>query len=192
MTNVTESWSAIEGVLSEETRDVFRALGKPVGDAKLRRLEGKVPAPLPKDFVESLKIHNGLRNSYLGQIRLFNYWALLPVDAILTEWKTMTELQAECEFGGCQFEVVPRIKNDAHWRPGWVPIMDADGDKIVLDLDPGPGGTVGQVFEWSNSGSFAMRLLADSYGEWLSGIAGRLSRREFRRDDDGGLWMEAE
>jgi len=35
----------------------------------------------------------------------------LPLNAILAIWKTMTDLQAECGFGGCQFEVTPRIKN---------------------------------------------------------------------------------
>jgi cell wall assembly regulator SMI1 len=192
MTNVSASWRMIEDVLRENAHSVFVALRKPATDAQLRRLANKLDVELPKDFVQSWKIHDGLRDSFLGQIRLFNFWAFLPLSAIQTVWKTMTDLQAECGFGGCQFEVTPRIKNDAHWRVGWVPFMDADGDKVVIDLDPGPRGKVGQVFEWSNSGSFPMRLLADSFGDWLSGVAERFSKRRFRLDEFGAIWLDDE
>ena len=192
MTSVPAAWRLIEDVLRENAHTVYLALRKPATDTQLHCLESKVGAKLPKDFVKSWKIHDGLRDSYLGQIRLFNYWALLPLNAIHVAWKTMTDLQAKCGFGGCQFEVTPRIKNDAHWRVGWVPFMDADGDKVVIDLDPGPNGKPGQVFEWSNSGSFPLRLLADSFGDWLSGVAERFSKRQFRLEEIGGIWLDRE
>jgi cell wall assembly regulator SMI1 len=192
MASVSTSWRLIEEVLQENAHSVFRALRKPVSDTLLGRLEAQLPAKLPRDFVQSLKVHDGLRNSYLDRVRLFNYWALLPVNAIRREWKMLTDLQAECGFGGCQFKVTPRLKNDAHWRPAWVPLMDADGDKLVMDLDPGPKGKVGQVFKWSNSGSFPMRVLADSFGEWLAALAEALSKRQFRLDEFGGIWLENE
>jgi cell wall assembly regulator SMI1 len=192
MASVSASWQMIEGVLRENAHSVFLALRKPATDTQLRRLESKLGTRLPTDFARSWKIHDGLRDSYLGQVRLFNNWAFLPLNSVLAVWKMITDLQAECEFGGCQFKVTPRIKNDAHWRAGWVPFMDADGDKVVLDLDPGPKGKVGQVFEWSNSGSFPMRLLADSFGDWLSQIAERFSKRQFRLSEYGDIWLEDE
>lgn len=187
---VPVAWQKIEGVLWQNAHSVFAALGKPATDLQIRRLEGKLGARLPRDFVNSLKIHDGLRDSHHGRVRLFNYWSLLPLNSILTEWKMMTDLQAECEFGGCQGKVSPKIKNDSHWRADWIPILDADGDKIVIDLDPGPGGKSGQILEWSNSGSFATRLLADSFGEWLSNVADRFSERQFRLDESGGIWFD--
>ena len=148
-----------------------------------------MPAKLPRDFVQSLKIHDGLRNSYLGQIRLFGYNALLPVSAIIAEYKMLCGLQFECGFGGGQAGGDPAVRNDAHWRPGWVPIMDADGDKLVLDLDPAPCGTAGQVFEWSNTRSTRLRVLAPSFGEWLAGLAEAFGKRRFRLDQHGGIWL---
>jgi molybdopterin molybdotransferase len=192
MTSVYSSWRLIEEVLRENANSVFRALRKPVSSAQLRLLESSLPAKLPPDFIQSLKIHDGLRNSYLGEIRLFDYWALLPVSAIVAEWKTMTNLQAECSFEGGQFKVTPRIKNDAHWRPGWIPFMDADGDKLIIDLDPGDKGKLGQVFKWSNSGSFPMTVLADSFGEWLAAVAEELSKRRFHLDEFGGICLNSE
>ncbi len=192
MTSVARSWRLIEDVLWENAHSVFRALRKPVSETQIRRLESKFPGRLPRDFVQSLAIHDGLRDSHLGSIRLFDYWALLPIRAIAAEWKTMTALQAECGFGGCQLEVSPRIKNDAHWRAGWIPLLDADGDKVFLDLDPDSQGKIGQVVQWSNSGSFPTCVLADSFGEWLARNAEKFSKRRFRLDESGGIWLHDE
>ena len=73
MTSVYSSWRLIEEALRENANSVFRALRKPVSNAQLRLLESSLPAKLPPDFIQSLKIHDGLRNSYLGEIRLFDY-----------------------------------------------------------------------------------------------------------------------
>lgn len=130
-----------------------------------------------------------MRNSHLGPNRLFDYYALLPVAAMSREYKVLCSLQAECGFGGSLLGSDAVICNDTHWRPGWIPILDADGDKIVLDLDPAPGGTVGQVFAWSNSGSWRQRLLAPSFGTWLEQLAEELVARRFSLDRHGGIWM---
>jgi cell wall assembly regulator SMI1 len=67
--------------------------------------------------------------------------------------------------------------------------MDADGDKLVVDLDPAPGGSVGQVFEWSNTGSTRLRVLAPTFGAWLAGLAAALSKRQFGLDEFGGICL---
>jgi hypothetical protein len=67
--------------------------------------------------------------------------------------------------------------------------MDADGDKLVLDLDPASGGTGGQVFQWYNTGSTPLRVLAPSIGAWLGQLAEVLGKRRFRLDESGGIWL---
>jgi cell wall assembly regulator SMI1 len=186
---VVKSWRIIEEVLWENAHSVYRALRKPARAAELKRLANLVPARLPRDFVQSLRIHDGLSNSYLGLNRLFDYIALLPVAAIMSEYKSWCRLQARSEAPGSQGGADPAIRNDAHWRPGWVPFMDADGDKLVLDLDPAPGGHAGQVFHWSSTGSFYLRVLAPSFGDWLAGLAETLSKRRFALDEYGGIWL---
>lgn len=192
MPGVVKAWRTIEAVLSENAHSVYRALRKPATDTTVARLEKLIPAKLPRDFLTSLKIHDGLNNSYLGQVRLFDYYALLPVAAITAEYKSMCQLQAECTFGGNQCGTDRGIRNDAHWRPGWVPVLDADGNKLVLDLDPAPGGIVGQIFAWSNTGSTKNCLLAPSYTEWLTGLAETLEKRRFRLDQFGSIWLGTE
>lgn len=192
MAGVVRSWRAIEAVLWENAHSVFRALRKPATDAQLARLAKLVPVKLPRDFVQSVKVHDGLKDSHLGRVRLFDYYALLPLAAVVSEYKSMCGLQAECRFAGSQAGGDPAVRNDARWRPGWVPVMGADGDKLVLDLDPAPGGTAGQVFAWSNTGSRPLRVLAPSYALWLAGLAEKLEKRRFRLDEFGGIWLEAD
>jgi cell wall assembly regulator SMI1 len=186
---VAASWRAIEEVLWENAHSVYRALGKPANVAQIARLAAVVPAKLPRDFVQSLRVHDGLRNSYLGQVRLFDYNALLPVRAILSEYRMMCRHQAQFGGDGGQAGNDPGVRNDSRWRSGWVPVMDADGDKLVLDLDPAPGGSVGQVFSWSNTGSTRLRVLAPTFGDWLAGLAEVLSKRRFGLDEFGGIWL---
>jgi cell wall assembly regulator SMI1 len=189
MAGVAASWRTIEGVLWENAHSVYRALRKPAPDTQVARLAKLVSAKLPRDFVQSLKTHDGVRNSYLGQIRLFDYYALMPVSAIIAEYKMICELEARDPIGGSHAGADASVRNDARFRPGWVPFMDADGDKLVLDLDPAPGGTYGQVFKWSSTGSTRNRVLASSFGEWLAGLADTLVKRRFGLDEYGGIWL---
>jgi cell wall assembly regulator SMI1 len=189
MAGVAQAWRTIEGVLWENAHSVFRALRKPATDAQLARLAKLVPARLPRDFKQSLKVHDGLRDSYLGRVRLFDYYALLPVAAIIAEYKGLCRLQAERGFVGNPCGGDPGIRSDTRWRPGWVPVLDEDGDKLVLDLDPAPGGSVGQVFAWPNTGSTPLRVLAPSFGAWLSGLAEALGKRRFLLDEYGSIWL---
>lgn len=191
MASIPTSWNLIEEVLHEHAHSVFKALRKPASETLVQRLQARISFNLPRDFVLSLKTHDGLNKSYLDEIRLFNYWALLPITAILTEWKSMTEL-ANDGMEAPAIKAGQRIKGDAYWRGGWVPFMDADGDKVFIDLDPGTKGKVGQVVKWSNSGSFAPKVLADSFGEWLHRVATVLSQREFRLDESGSIWLTDE
>jgi cell wall assembly regulator SMI1 len=189
MAGVAASWRTIEEVLWENAHSLYRALRKPATDVQIARLAKLVPAKLPRDFVRSLKIHDGMRDSYLGQNRLFDYNALLPVTAITSEYQMLRRDQAQFGWGGGVAGHDRSIRNDARWRPGWVPFMDADGDKLVLDLDPAPGGSVGQVFEWYNNGSTELRVLAPTFGEWLADLAETLSKRRFGLDEFGGIWL---
>jgi cell wall assembly regulator SMI1 len=189
MASVQKSWRSIEDVLYENAHSVYRALRNPATDAGIDKLQRLVRAKLPAGFIQSLKVHDGLRLSYLGPNRLFDYEALLPISAISREYKMMCDLQEECSFAG--FETSTRkIKNDAHWRVGWVPFTDADGEKFVLDLDPGPDGRFGQVIQFKNVGGEPRRVLADSYGEWLSIVASTFEKREFRLDERGSIWIQ--
>src|SRR5579862_7961331 len=112
MAGVAESWQTIEGVLWQNAHNVYRALRKPATDAQLARLARLVPAKLPRDFVQSLRTHDGLRDSYCGQNRLFDYYALMPASAIIAEYKMICELEAQDPIGGSQAGADAGVRND--------------------------------------------------------------------------------
>ncbi len=71
-----------------------------------------------------------------------------------------------------------------------MPVTDSDGDGYVVDLDPAPGGTKGQVFYFTHDGARPRRVIADSFGEWLRLFADELVKGRFKVEDDA-LWLAA-
>ena len=190
MRTVASSWKQIEPVLRENANSVFRSLRKPASATEVKRLARAFGGKLPTDLLQSLAIHDGLRDSYLGQVRLFNYWSLLPVKAMLEARDGYREVQAMLGPDG----VYPRgknraVKTDLRWRDGWLPFMDADGDMLVIDLDPGPDGRLGQVVKFYNAES-RRPVIAPSFRAWLSALADRLAARQFRLGEGGGIWFD--
>ncbi|WP_254512951.1 SMI1/KNR4 family protein [Anatilimnocola floriformis] len=83
---------------------------------------------------------------------------------------------------GPRFSAGKKILGDSRWRQRWLPIaVDAGGNLLAVDLDPGPQGSRGQVIAWN--GSPPPRVVAPSYAAWLNAIAEELSARRFDIDD---------
>jgi cell wall assembly regulator SMI1 len=188
MRRVDTSWKIIEGVLWEHTHSVYKALRRPAAEAKIVRLERTVQARLPADFRRSLLIHDGLRE--LGGLCLFNGLVLLSVKTIVGTWKMRCRVHETTDPGGCLLTMDRRIRNDHWWRPGWVPFLEANGDMVLIDLDPRAKGVVGQVFKFYNSPVRPRQVIADSFTEWLSRVADALAARSFRLSEYGDIWLD--
>ncbi len=189
MQRIADAWQRIEAALLRRAPELSRALAPPATRAHLRRLEKALGLPLPRDLAASLRIHNGMTRSYLGENRFFNYEALLSTDNILDRWKALKSLLDQKIFSeaGCPVTKTRKLKNDAWWRPAWVPITDSDGDGYFVDLDPPVLGTPGQVFYFYNAGARPRRVVAGSYLEWLEMVATKLGRAKL--DSDGLLGL---
>ena len=191
MRTVAASWKVIDEVLRENANCVYCALRKPASRGDLKRLAAAFPGhKLPTDLLQSPAIHDGLDDSYLGQVRLFNYWALLPAAAMVEAARTQRNVMAMLEEDGVNTRAKSGpVKADLRWRDGWIPFTDADGDELVIDLDPGPRGRVGQVIRFYNADK-KLPLIAPSFRAWLSTLADRLGPREFQLDEYGGISIE--
>ncbi|GGN81753.1 SMI1/KNR4 family protein [Streptomyces albiflavescens] len=66
--------------------------------------------------------------------------------------------------------------------PRWIVFGDWDGDRIAVDLTPGPGGHTGQVIVLSREESVGAGLIADSLTELV--LPGQGQRGPRRRADD--------
>ncbi|WP_425267204.1 SMI1/KNR4 family protein [Aeoliella straminimaris] len=174
-------------MLREHAHTVYNALRPPATDSAITNLSAEIPCQLPSSLLQSLQVHDGIEDSRSGAHRLFDNMALLTAEEIASTWRMQWNLQCECDFGGCHFTQTRSLKNDARWRRNWIPIMDCEGDHLVLDLDPGPTGKHGQVFAWYNYGSRPMRVVAESLRHWLHVVADELQHRRFTLDEWGHI-----
>lgn len=189
MRRVSTSWRIVEGVLQENAKSVFKALRPPATRAAITKLEAAIPVKFPRAFVESLSLHDGIRDSSNPAHRIFDNMALLTVSEIIATWRMEWDMQVECEFEGCPLTRTRKLKNDMRWRAKWIPFLDCEGDKLVIDLDPGPSGKLGQVFRWYNYGGCPNRVIADSFSHWLHLLSDELQERRFKLDELGGIWL---
>lgn len=188
MRRVETSWGLIEGVLYEHAHSVYKSFRRPAPGERIGRLERALGRRLPADFRRSLGVHDGQRGG--RDVDLFDCYALLPITRIAGEWRMRNWVHGDDDPGGCPLTTDPRIKNDRWWRPGWVPVLEENGNMVVLDLDPGPGGRVGQVVKFWNSGGSPRRVKADSFAAYWDALAEKLAARQFRVDEFGGIRLD--
>lgn len=185
------AWASIDRTLCQQAPEVFECLAGPAKKSQIAALERKLRVRLPDDLKGSLRLHNGMRDSYLGSVRLVDNEALLPIDDLLKHWQMLKKLLAQGHFpdGGCPLTKTRKLKNDCWWNPAWIPITDNDGDGFYLDLDPPPKGKHGQVFYFHHDGARPRRVVADSYTVWLQRLAKKLASGKFSIED-GAIWID--
>jgi cell wall assembly regulator SMI1 len=190
---VRESWERIEGWLEANAPAIRKSLRPAVKEEALTKLQAKLGAALPADFVESLRLHDGQKTDAdaglfpladeLGAMPSFRVFSVSEIDR---EWKMMKRLHDIGEFEGSKSKPSRGISRD-WWNPGWIPIADdGGGDYFCLDLAPGKGGTVGQVIVFFHD-SDERRLIARSYTAWLEQLAKGLVSDKYALDEDDGI-----
>src|SRR5262249_2558784 len=74
-----------------------------------------------------------------------------------------------------------------HWNVQWIPFTHDSGSNYqCLDLDPLPGGNVGQVIDFDHEEG-AARVLAPSFRAYLEAFADDLEAGRFKTNSDGEL-----
>ncbi len=140
----------------------------------------------PEDVRESYRLHDGSRQgSYLV---LFERGFILPLGSdpedggsVVDEWKSMCGIadQMAARYGeSLTGEVAGPIRR-TFWNPRWVPLTcDWESHAVCIDLDPAPGGRVGQVIMRRREAD--VWVLAPSWSEWLARYAADLEAGEYR------------
>lgn len=161
--NIAQSWACFDEWVRAMPDAVPGGFKGPAADDEIRVLEGALGAKLPDDFIASLKIHNGQVNPYRATL---DGEILLDVRGILNEWSCWRDLVMKGAFDGSTSDPDGGVKGD-WFNVGWIPFTrDGAGNGLCLDLDPAPGGTVGQVIRvWHDDGR--RERLAVSFEQWL-------------------------
>lgn len=152
----------------------------PVTDAQLDAFERLIGLKVPRAYRQLYRWHNGENDDRWGHIYGL---PLLPLDLATSQWKTWNRILAE--FGGNRY-VIPGsgwpegAVDPSYINPRWIPLTDdGSGNHIGLDLDPWPGGRIGQVIIFGRDED-VKAVLAESLGTFLEWIAGLLESGNFR------------
>jgi cell wall assembly regulator SMI1 len=106
---------------------------------------------------------------------------MLSLAELTKMWNELQELVASGAFGEAESSPRGPIKKD-WWNPKWIPFTHSgSGDHDCVDLDPAPGGHVGQIIEYSHEVG-AMRVAAESFVDWLTTFASALEAGKYQFD----------
>jgi len=157
-----------------------------VSEVDLRVAESTMKLHFPEDVRESYFVHDGAENG-----AFFLNFRLMSLADIVENWKgfesilEVYETLGQLDYNSAASEPEGPVKR-LMFNTRWIPIMDTGaGDTVYVDLDPPPGGAVGQVFESSHEIG-PLRVLGPSFGEWLSQYATDLEAGKYRFDDFSG------
>ncbi|WP_225748289.1 SMI1/KNR4 family protein [Eikenella sp. Marseille-P7795] len=164
------------------------------GEADFARLEQTLGFPLPEDFKALYRAANG-ENGIAG-VLLDQEW--LSIERIIQEYGTWKSLFDDGSFQrpdhtdfGCSPEH-PGIKPDFWWNPKWIPLTaDGGGNGMMIDLDPAPSGTAGQIIQmWHDSPERSLE--APSLHALLAQFAQDLESGQYLLHEDYGLISQSE
>jgi cell wall assembly regulator SMI1 len=148
--------------------------------ASMRRLDALEKALgiyLPADVRESYLLHNGTAGTWL-----LYHGEVMPLGGVEAAWQRYGEWQQDNGYGFGEDWKTGAINGPIKpvwWNPLRIPVTDnGGGDPIMLDLDPGKGGTRGQVIKFNHEVG-PVNVLASSWTEWLSVIADDLEAGKY-------------
>lgn len=176
---IQELWHRIERVLEAHAPDSAKTLAPPASDRELDELEAAIHLTLPADLRAFLKIHNG----QIDPTRLHVFCGegtLLDTREIADRWRMSTEINRDT-FGDSS-------DRGPWWKTTCIPLTDADGNMLCVDMDPELGDQIGEVVCHVHDSEIE-RGLGSSLKEWLSVLADNLDAGRFSVEEGGYLWL---
>ena len=169
-------WNRIETWLAIHAPEILDSLQPGATTQAINKAEAFLASKLPEDVKASYRLHNGQSESGHG---LIDAWEFLSLERMRDEWQIWKDLLDAGEFDGTKSAPVGSIQSD-WWNPNRIPLTySGSGDHHCLDLDPAPGGQVGQIIIMWHDGEHR-EVIASSFKDWL---------RQFATDLEGGKYI---
>jgi cell wall assembly regulator SMI1 len=150
---------------------------KSVKKSDFTKLEAELDMNIPPDFKASFDFH---QNMEIEECRMYSQEEMLDL------WRRMKELNDSGQFDPAR-DKIPDDERMQHvwWHEKWVPIaVDVwNNDYVVIDMDPGPKGLVGQILIWNRFEGAFYRF--DSFYEWIDFLDFGLARGIYTFHEDG-------
>ncbi|MFF4354090.1 SMI1/KNR4 family protein [Streptomyces sp. NPDC001530] len=177
--------AALESFLRERLPDAIGAT-----EAELAEAEARLGIPLPDELKALYRVTRARwedwNDDYEPAMRVAEAVGcqLLPLDELYIA--DAASGRSLWRFAALEAEAVDTRSDTAVQglvgSPGWIVFGHWDGDRLAVDLTPGPGGHTGQVIVLVREESIGAGLIADSLTELV--LPGRGRRSPRRRADD--------
>ena len=171
-------WKDIDAWLAEHSPETLERLGDGAEPEDLDSFEFAIGYPLSPGLRASLLVHNGA--AYLT-----NY-ETLTFNGIMASMESWTESLMDGDFDHLEPRPCPELQ-PGWWRAGWIPFAeDSGGNALCVDMDPGPGGVIGQVIAWERQ-TGPEPLSCPSFYWWLRTYRDDLYAGKYHVDDTFGI-----
>jgi internalin A len=148
----------------------------PATAEELDRLDEVLDGSTPPELRELLSIANGQLDPD-GVHGMINHLSFCSVDELVRFHRELSDTSTRTA------AAQPSWYRWSDWSPDWIPVMTVDGDALLIDLDPGERGTVGQVFVRPEDPELDDPL-ATSLGGYLARANELIESGEYELDDD--------
>nr|AHN85644.1 hypothetical protein [Nannocystis pusilla] len=139
-------------------------------------------------FEASLHVH--FARGFAHPRRSFMEYSLLTLALAYDRWQGLNELVDEGVFADSEPRALDEDDDRVRfvwWSRGFIPLAeDGGGNLICADMDPGPGGTVGQIVKWEKTEG-PLGPLSENLGMYLAVYRHDLERGAIVFDESGYL-----
>ncbi|QSW88018.1 SMI1/KNR4 family protein [Flavobacterium endoglycinae] len=179
-----DTWKLILQELSRIVKG-NRKVNAPATIEEIEYLEKTLDVNLPDSFKNYLLTFNGQSCELNGIQPLIGYNNFLSIEEIIKTWRMMSELFDDGE--SIDWVKENRIK-PVIWNRKWIPFTDYEGSqKIVIDLDPGKNGKIGQIFCYHSGMDYEEtefdEIISGSFEDFSNEILYRLKQNIIEVDD---------
>ncbi len=211
-TDLAARWTSWIALLESHGFTIRPVLQPPASDIELTLLEASTGLTLTDEITALYRLNNGQRiRPTLGMVRdgraapwpngavpLFGFYEFLGTVKAASAWRGWKDIFDQFGPDGMAEMAEPvevreatKVKRE-YWVPGWLPFArDGGGNALAFDIDPEPGGTVGQIIT-IGSDEDVRHVLATS----ISALLGRLveewtqGRYEIESQDEGERYYD--
>ncbi|MGQ0799161.1 MAG: SMI1/KNR4 family protein [Pseudomarimonas sp.] len=193
-------WRRIDAALGKHAPAVLETLSGPASAKPLAALERELGQPVPDDLRRAWAVHDGQDDELEDHLLFVDlpFYGVAAARAARKEGREVAKLlgidneqddfvawHALVDDGIGSIDGPVKARN---FNAAWVPIGAFNGDVFrYVDLDPAPGGRVGQVIEVDPE-SVSWRVLAPSFGDLLARFADALDAGEIDWDEADTSW----
>ena len=190
-----KQWQWFENWLAKNAPEVVADLNDGCSPEQLIEVEKELSLQLPQSFKDFYLIHNGQKDE--GYFGLFYGVSLLPLEKIVEEWRSWSEIIDEEgeegmkeNFDDFQVSLMPNKLKAQYANKKWIPFaIIQDSNYLGLDFDPEANGKAGQVINFGREEE-QKAVLADSFEGFIDWYISELERGNYLIEEvDNGKYF---